>query len=163
MEAQVNDSEHEADAAGPRSLSNRSNSKNCKETFVKLDVVAQKRSPVIPSGNKEVVAAWNLSSPGHILKTKDADSKTRDITGQNSPSSMVPVSAKADVFACIQSPPGHILNAEDADSNRHDIRGQGSPKSLLAVSAKVDGLSSIQTSLGLSQKRDNSVIRNKKV
>ncbi|TKV96560.1 hypothetical protein SEVIR_9G436000v4 [Setaria viridis] len=167
MEAQANDSEHEAEAAGPRSLSNRSsvrctlNSKNCKETFVKYDVDARKRSPVIPSGNKEVVVGRNLNSPDHILKTEDADSKTRDITGQSSASSMVPVSAKADVFARIQSPLGHIMNAEDADSKRHDIRGQGSPNSsLLAVSAKVDGLSPIQTSLGLSQKRDNSVVRN---
>ncbi|PVH32814.1 hypothetical protein PAHAL_9G493600 [Panicum hallii] len=125
MDAQVNDSEHEAEAAGPRPLNNRSNvrctpkSKNCEEAFVEPDVDASKRSPITPSGNRQVVAGGNLNTPGNTMNTEYADSKP------------------------------------------HDTIGQGSPNSnLLAVSAMDDVLAPIQTSFGLSQKRDNSVVRN---
>ena len=82
MDAQANDSEHEGEAAGPRPLNSRSNvrctpnSKNREEAFVKPDVDVSKRSPITPSGNRQAVAGRNLNSPGHVMKTEYADSKT---------------------------------------------------------------------------------------
>ncbi|CAN6313071.1 unnamed protein product [Urochloa humidicola] len=115
MEAQVNDSEDEAEAAGPRSSNNRSS----------------------VSASREVVVGRNLNSPGHIMKTKGADRKMHDIAGQSNANSMVAVSAKVDVFTPIQGPSGHIMKTEDADSKTHNITGQGSRhSSLLAVSPK---------------------------
>ncbi|RLN38618.1 BRCT domain-containing protein [Panicum miliaceum] len=167
MDAQVNDSEHEAEAAGPRPLNNRSNvrctpnSKNCEEAFVKPDVDAPKRSAITPSGNRQVVAGRSLNTPGHIMETEYADSKTHDITGQSSANSLIAVSDKSDVSAPIQSPPVHIMKTENKGSKTHDIIDQGSPNSnLLAVSAMDDILAPIQTSFSLSHKRDNSVVRN---
>jgi len=169
MDAQANDSEHEAEAAGPRPLNSRSNvrctpnSKSCEEAIVKPDVYASKLSPITPSGNRLVVVGRNLNTPGHIIKTEYAENKTHGVTGQSSATanSTIAVSAKVNVFAPIQSPPGHIMKTEMESSKTHDIIGQGSPNSsLLAVSAMDDVLAPIQTSLGLSQKRDNSVVRN---
>ncbi|KAG2541393.1 hypothetical protein PVAP13_9NG678500 [Panicum virgatum] len=169
MDAHANDSEHEAEAAGPRPLNSRSNvrctpnSKSCEEAIVKPDVYASKLSPITPSGNRLVVAGRNLNTLGHIIKTEYAENKTHGVAGQSSATanSTIAVSAKVNVFAPIQSPPGHIMKTEMESSKTHDIIGQGSPNSsLLAVSAMDDVLAPIQTSLGLSQKRDNSVVRN---
>ncbi|KAG2552533.1 hypothetical protein PVAP13_9KG467100 [Panicum virgatum] len=148
MDAQANDSEHEGEAASPRPLNSRSNvkctpnSKNCEEAFVKPDVDVSKQSPITPSGNRQAVAGRNLNSPGHVMKTEYADSKTYAVTGQSNANSTIVVSAKVDAFAPIQSPPGHIMRTENESSKTHDV------------------LAPIQTSLGLSQKRDNSVERN---
>ncbi|CAL4939038.1 unnamed protein product [Urochloa decumbens] len=96
------------------------------------------------------------------MKTEGTDSKAHDITCQSNANSMVAVSAKVDVFTPIQSPSGHIMKKEDAYSKTHDITGQGSlHSSLLAVSPKVDVLTPIQTSFRPSQKRDNSIVRNR--
>ena len=169
MDAQANDSEHEAEAAGPRPLNSRSNvrctpnSKSCEEAIVKPDVYASKLSPITPSGNRLVVVGRNLNTPGHIIKTEYAENKTHGVAGQSSATanSTIAVSAKVNVFAPIQSPPGHIMKTEMESSKTHDIIGQGSPNSsFTAVSAMDDVLAPIQTSLGLSQKRDNSVVRN---
>ncbi|WVZ56660.1 hypothetical protein U9M48_007154 [Paspalum notatum var. saurae] len=110
MEAKANDSEHEAEAAGPRSLNHRSsvrctlNSKGCEETFVQPVVNAPKRSPITPNGNREVYVGSNLNTPDYITKTRDADNKTHDITGQGSPnSSLLAVSAKVDALTPIQT------------------------------------------------------------
>nr|CAB3501067.1 unnamed protein product [Digitaria exilis] len=166
MEAQANDSEHEAEAAGAMSLNNRAsvrcilNSTKRKETFVKNDVNAPKRSPIIPSGSREMAVGRNLNTLGHIMKAEEAD-KAHGITGLDC-NSMAAVSAKANVVATIQSPPGCIMKTEDANSKIHDITGQGSPKSsLLGVSNEVNVLSPLQTSSALSHKRDNSIVRSR--
>ncbi|KAJ1297497.1 hypothetical protein BS78_01G381000 [Paspalum vaginatum] len=124
IEAQANDSEHEAEAAGPRSLNDRSsvkctlNSKGYEETFVQPDADAPKLSPFTLSGNRGVVVGSNLNTPDHIMKTGDAD-KTHDITGQGSPnSSLLAFSAKVDVLTSIQTSFG-LSEKRDNDAVRN--------------------------------------------
>lgn len=150
MEAQAKDSEDEAEDLYRKSFNGRSsakftpNPKNSAGTSAKPDVNAPIRSPIIPSGNREMVVERHLNTLGHIRKTEDAGNMTHDITTQGTPStSRLAISANADVGTPTQTP--FILSSNRGDAA---VRNLNSPNQTREAEYKYVGTRTLDISTG---------------